>query len=59
MGKELGAVRDWLCVRMTKDSGYQGKAILRYTLFHVLHIWPPLHHLPTRNVLVQPFILGS
>ena len=40
MNKELGAVRDWLFVRMTKDSGYQGKPILHYTLFHVLHIWP-------------------
>ena len=27
MNKELGAIRDWLFVRMTKDSGYQGKAI--------------------------------
>jgi hypothetical protein len=40
MNKDLGVVRDWHFVRMTKDSGYQGKAILQYTLSHVLHIRP-------------------
>ena len=39
MNKELGAVRDWLFVRMTKASGHQGNAIspidvVPYITFH-------------------------
>src|SRR5271154_2228674 len=57
MNKELGAVRNWLFVRMTKDSGYQGKATSPiYVVPCVAHL-APLHHLPTRNALIQPFIL--
>jgi len=45
MNEELGWVRDWLFVKMTKDSGYQGKAISPiYVVPCVAHL-APLHHL--------------
>jgi hypothetical protein len=45
MNEELGSVRDWLFVRMTKDSGYQSKAISPiYVVPRVAHL-APLHHL--------------